>query len=238
MRALLLVPFFCLAAAVADAGPWPRDPGRGFLSTGAAIEGLPYRREHLAEVTDAADLKRAIDRLTATEIYGEYGMTARLAFAGHLRRAERQVRSDLLARWHPVLPAAIGRNLALGLTIGLRVGGGQRPAPILGLHLGRGAETAAGNFWTRFDLQAVGDRQGVRGVAELTASAQVGLRTGWGGLAMLTLSEHRTGLARTLKATPALGYALTPRSTVVLGATLLPRSRQIDGMQLSLWHDF
>lgn len=219
MRARLLVAILIgLMALPAAAGPWPRAPGGGFVSATTGIEDLP------------------LGRTAFVEAYGEYGLTGRVVLGAHLRHAGGRVRADLLARWHPVLPG----SLALGLTVGARLGGedARRVAPLLAAHLGRGADTRLGNIWARADVKAVASRSGFGGRAEVELSGQLGLRTDWGGLAMLTLSEHRDRDGRTLKLTPALGYAVTARSTLVLGATLLPRSRRVDGAQLSVWFDF
>jgi hypothetical protein len=219
MRARLLVAILTyLLALPAAAGPWPRAPGVAFVSSTTGIE----------------DLGRG--RVAFVEAYGEYGLTGRLVLGAHLRHAGGRVRADLLARWHPLLPG----DLALGVTLGARLGGegDRRPAPLVGAHLGRGTDTRLGNVWARGDLMAVASRAGIGGRAEVELSGQLGLRTDWGGLAMLTLAEHRTRDSRTLKLTPALGYAVSARSTLVLGATLLPRSRRVDGAQLSVWFDF
>jgi hypothetical protein len=219
MRALLLLPVVaCLLAPPAGAGPWPREPGRAFVSAGAGVEDLSRGREPFAEV------------------YGEYGLTPRLTLGAVLRHRPDQAPFDLFARWHPALPGP----LVAGLTLGARLGGnGKLPvAPLVAAHVGHGAATRLGNLWARADLRAAGGRDGLRGGAEIEASAQFGLRAGWGGLAMVTLSDHRERRGRTLKLIPALGYSISQRSTLVLGATLLPRSRRFDGAHLSVWAEF
>jgi len=215
---LLIAILICLLALPAAAGPWPRAPGGGFASTTTGIENL--RTGQTAFV----------------EAYGEYGLTGQMVLGVHLRHAGGRARADLLARWHPVLPGGV----ALGLTLGARLGGesDRRAAPILAAHLGQGADTRLGNIWARADVQAVANRTGLGGQAEVEYSGQLGLRTDRGGLAMLTLSEHRARDSRTLKLTPALGHAVSARSMLVLGATLLPRSRRVDGVQVSVWFDY
>ncbi len=228
---LLIVILLCLTAAPAGAGPWPRAPGTGFVSFTAGAEDLRLLR------TQEAGLEGLRLRMEpAAEFYGEYGLSERIVLGLHLRRAEGRLRRDLLARWHPRLPGPV----ALGLTLGARLGveGGRRAEPFVAAHLGYGTETRIGNIWARAGLQAVGNPEGLRGIAEVEISGQVGLRMGWGGLAMLTLSEHRDGFGRMRKLTPALGYAVTARSTLVLGATVLPQARRLDGLQLSFWRDF
>lgn len=217
--AALALPLACLLASAAAAGPWPRAPGGVFVATTAGVEEIPAGRRAFAEG------------------YAEYGLDGRLTFGAKLRHRARRAQGDLLARWNTELWG----HLALGVTLGARLGAddGLPVAPLLGAHLGRGIETGRGNLWARADLWAAGNRrQGIGGWAEIEVSAQLGLRTGRGGLAMLTLADHRDRAGRTVKLSPALGWAVDGRSTVVVGATLLPRGRRLDGAQLSLWLDF
>lgn len=224
MRAhAVLTALAVLLAAPAAAGPWPRERGAGFLSVSGGLERGP------------------LSRVAVGELYGEYGLTRRITLGAHLRREAMQTRADLLARWHPDLSLP----LAVGVTLGGRlISGGEaeaqprRIAPLLAAHLGHGVDTWLGNLWARVDLQAIGQTDAIWGRTEAELSGQVGLRMDWGGLAMVTLAEHRGASMRTRKLTPAVGYALTRRTTVVLDATLLPRERRIDGVRLSLWRSF
>jgi hypothetical protein len=224
MRALALFPLLiCLLAPAAVAGPWPRAPGSAFVSAGAGIEAAWHGRQRFAE------------------LYGEYGLGERVVLGAHLRRVQGinppgwevqdATRADLFLRWHPDLGAT-----AMGLMLGARfVRAAERQvAPLLAVHLGRGVDTPLGNIWARAGLQAVRSADGVRGVAEVEFSGQVGWRSGR-GLGMVTASDYRDGHGRYLKLTPAVGYAVTRRTTLVVGAALLPRSRQLDAVQISLW---
>ena len=220
MRAFLIGMFLAglAAAAPAVAGPWPRAPGGAFVSGSVGTEGHAGRRARIAEV------------------YAEYGLTRRLTLGGHLHLTRATRRGDIFARWHPDLPGPT----ALGLTLGGRFDSARDPrlAPLLAVHLGRGAETRLGNLWARVDLRAVGSREGLGGIAEMELTGQLGLRTEAGALAMLTLSEYRDRHGATRKLIPALGHAIGARSTLVLSATTLPRERRLDGFTLSLWQAF
>jgi hypothetical protein len=212
LLAAILVSMLALPAA---AGPWPRVPGAGFLSATAGIEDLPDRRAFV-------------------EVYAEHGVARQLVLGAHFRRAGGRLRTDVLARWHPDLLY----DLALGLTLGVRLREPRSAAPILAAHLGRGAETRLGNLWARADVQAVANRSGIGERFEADLSGQIGFRSHGGALAMLTLAEHRNREGGTLKLTPALGHEIGARTTLVLGATLLPRAQRVDGAQLSLWFDY
>lgn len=209
--ALILLPWL---APAATAGPWPRAPAEVFAAATSGIEDAASRHRSFAEA------------------YVEYGMGPQWVLGSHLRRSsDGEWRGDIFARWHPAPagPAAFGFAVGARLTDDAE---DRRVAPLLSAHLGRGTDTRFGNFWARAGIQLVGN---ARHAAERDISAQMGVRTGWGGLAMLSLVDHRTRESRTLKLTPALGYTLRARNTVVVGATLLPQSRRVDGLHLSVW---
>jgi len=226
MRVFLLVQLLIgLLTTAAFAGPWPRDQGGVFVTTGAGIERAWHGRQRFVEA------------------HAEYGLGARVVLGANLRRVQginpqgwevqEARRADLFLRWHPDLGTT-----AMGLTLGARWSQAveRQVSPLLAVHVGRGAETRIGNLWARAGVQVVRTRDGLRGRAEVELTGQMGMRVG-PTLGMMTLSDYRNAHGRYLKLMPAVGYALTRRSTLLLGATLLPRERHLDGVQISLWVD-
>ena len=202
--------FLALLANPAAAGPWPRAVGEGFLSFGRTTGN-------------------------GVQSYLEYGLRDRLVVELGLERGADGRRLDAALRWHPPDP---GLGLVSGVSLGLRL----RPEdPVrqrltLGLTLGRGFETGAGNLWARAGLQLLAPRHPLIRRPELDLTAQIGLRTGpW--LGMLGVSHYRNRFGSETRIRPALGREMHPRLTLV-GEAVLDRSGRREGLNLSLWSRF
>ncbi|MCC5969582.1 MAG: hypothetical protein JJU15_06505 [Pararhodobacter sp.] len=171
------------------------------------------------------------------EVYGEYGATAEVTLAMHMRHTPGTWRGDVLARWHPALD---GFSLPFGLSLGGRLegSGANRALVLLGAHLGQGFDSRIGNIWTRLDLQMQSRPAQLTRPLELSLSGQVGLRTEGGGLGLLSLTHKRRNGTSALEFSPVIGHEIGRARTLVLGMTARSSSPGIASVQLSLWSQF
>lgn len=213
LLALLLA---LLAPGPARAGAWPRETGRVFMATTSAL--------------DTADGWR----VSGTEFHVEYGLRPRLTlgFAAELR--DRLTYVESFARWHP--PDLAG-GLHWGLSAGLRHYPGHW-SPLrgfLGVELGRGFDTRAGNLWVQAGARQYLTRNFLGTFAATEWSAQIGLSRGrWMGIFGVTRFDAPSYTADRLR--PALGVRIG-RFQLVGEAVIVPGGRT-ESLRLGLWQEF
>lgn len=222
LRVVLSIVLGLLATSPAAAGPWPREAGQGFLAFTFAPPGQGGQRP---------------ERL---QIYGEYGLRARLTFAASIERHGSGTRQEVALRWHPPdLPGGLVWGLSAGLHRATAAGVGARAEhrALLGASTGRGHDTRFGNIWLRTDATAfIGPAQLGGLDYEMKLATQIGLRReGWLGMVAITHDHNRVGSHTRLR--PALGYDIGRRLTLVGEATLTTGGRR-EALALSLWSRF
>ncbi len=211
------------AAASAEAGAWPREPGGGFLSLRADYE---TSRDGPAP---------------SASLYGEYGLTRRLTLVGQLSNADQPF---------TVSRAAVGVSFALSsddavnrFAVGLGV---STPPDLEGvmtetrletaLHWGRGFDSPLGGGWATATVRVLFARDEYRPITDL--SGLIGLRPAEGWMTMLSASRYEDEKGVYYKVSPSVGYELRDSLWVVPSLTQELSEDLSTGVGLALWFSF
>jgi hypothetical protein len=222
--ALLLV----LLPAAAEAGAWPREPGRFFLSARADF--------HRAEARPRASL------------YGEYGLSRRITLGLQSSESRYEARAafglpERYRRLAVFARAAIGPldarhrfAASLGASAPADAASAAADARLeAALHWGMGFETAFGGGWATATAKFGAALQAGRSTDE--QSALIGLRPRDGLMAMLAASRYADATGATWSLSPSVGVELRRGTWLVPSLKLEPADRNAT-LGVSAWFNF
>jgi hypothetical protein len=226
MRAILIAGSMILLLSVpANAGPWPREEGKVFLS---------FSYETTTDLNGIA----LLDFDHAASAYGEYGLTPRLTFGIDLfRNLSASEQTSILFLRRALARSDATHQFAISLGLGTTdAGAASQSLAMLGFSWGRGISTGWGAGWTTVDAQArltsSGDTQG-----KIDATLGISPTEDWKFIGQLQL-DAASGTDTTARLQTTAVRRLSSNLNLEFGLLYGLHNDSTAGLKSGLWLDF
>lgn len=230
MRAAAAGIILALSAFRAEAGAWPREEGKTFVSLSQVF------------TTGTQSLLAPTETLTSySSIYAEYGLTGTLTIgfdAAYGAGPEARLATGIAFVRRPIWESPSGHRFAADFGVGWRTESGDQDVRLRpGVAWGRGFETAWGGGWMGIDASA--ELMLPSDDTAFKADFTTGLKPSDDWTVILQVQSGRyPGSGAIVRLAPSVVRAIGERSHVQLGLDATVLGDDSIGVKLATWFSF
>ena len=230
MRAAATGIILALSALRAEAGAWPREEGKTFLSLSQTF------------TTGTFSLLAPTETLTSySSLYAEYGLTATTTIgieAAYGLGPEARLATGIAFVRRPIWETESGHRFAADLGVGWRTEGSEQDLRLRpGLAWGRGFESAWGNGWMGADASAELMLPSDDMAFKVDLTTGVKPNDDWMAI-MQVQSGRYPGSGAIIRLAPSVVRAIGERAHLQLGLDAAVYGDDAIGVKLGAWFSF